>query len=230
MDLASVYVFLPVIFVFILLRLEQMFVQHLKQRWQRKKMSVYEFFKRSLESWPLDEGTESPPNPWNHPKFLKITLSALAETGQAESTIPVLKQRSYTGSKTVISSALADTPCADLGIDGVLEKLNETLSTSYTLGSRVLRLLGVVQLHSFLEPYVARNDDFGTVYAHLRPYSYLRRSREENLDCFGFKSCRHVCEPIDGSIVTRTRGAFIKSDNKKIIILHGSEPYSPFFE
>ncbi|SJL13346.1 uncharacterized protein ARMOST_16787 [Armillaria ostoyae] len=63
---------------------------------------------------------------------------------------------------------------------------------------------------------------------------YLRQSREGNLDCFGFKSRRHVWEPIDvqtsGSIVTRTWGAFIKSNNKKIIILHGSEPYSPFFE
>ncbi len=72
----------------------------------------------------------------------------------------------------MISSALADTPCADLGIDGVLEKLNVTLATSYTLGSRILRVLGIATLHSILKPYVARNDDFGTVYAHLRPYWY----------------------------------------------------------
>ncbi len=50
--------------------------------------------------------------------------------------------------------------------------LNATLDTSYTLGSKMLHFLGIVQLHSILEPYVARNDDFGTVYAHLRHYWY----------------------------------------------------------
>ncbi len=109
-------------------------------------------------------------DPWNPPKYPKITLSTLAETCQAESTIPVLKQRSFTGSKTVISSALTDTLCTDLSIDGVLKTLNATLGTSYTLGSRVLCLLHVVQLHSLLKPYVTRNDDFGTVYAHLRSW------------------------------------------------------------
>ncbi len=93
-------------------------------------------------------------------------------TGQAESTIPVLKQRSYTGNRGVISSALADSRCTDLGIDGLLARLNATLHTSYTLGSKILPFLGIVQLRSILEPYVARNDDFGTVYAHLRPYWY----------------------------------------------------------
>ncbi len=104
-------------------------------------------------------------------------LSALTETGQEESTIPVLKQRSYSGDKPVISSALSDTPCVDLGVDGVLEKLNEALGTSYTLGyytlgSKILHFLGIVQLHTILEPYVTRNDDFGTVYAHLRHFWY----------------------------------------------------------
>ncbi len=84
----------------------------------------------------------------------------------------MLKQRSYTGNQPVISSALADTPCTVLGIDGVVAKLNATLGTSYTLGSRILRLLGIATLESILKPYVARNVDFGTVYAHLRPYWY----------------------------------------------------------
>ncbi len=84
----------------------------------------------------------------------------------------MLKQQSYTGNQPVISSALANTCCADLGIDGVLEKLDAILGTPYTLGSKILRLLGIVQLCSILEPYVTRNDDFGTVYAHLRPYWY----------------------------------------------------------
>ncbi len=99
-----------------------------------------------------------------------MTLSALTETGQAESNIPVLKQRAYTGHQPVISSALANTPCADLGIDGVLDMFNVSLGTSYTLGYRILHHLSVVQLCSILEPYVARNVDFGTVYACFRPH------------------------------------------------------------
>ncbi|PBK85568.1 hypothetical protein ARMGADRAFT_1169583 [Armillaria gallica] len=63
----------------------------------------------------------------------EITLSALGETGQAELTIPVLKQRSYTDRSPVIPSVLADTLCADLGVIGLFEKLNDTLRTSYNL-------------------------------------------------------------------------------------------------
>ncbi|PBK63545.1 hypothetical protein ARMSODRAFT_963148 [Armillaria solidipes] len=137
--------------------------------WLKQTISVFGLFPPLRGFWPWYEGTKSPPMPFPYyPDLPEITLSALAETGQAESTIPVLKQRSYTDNKPVISSALADTRCADLGIDGVLEKLNATLGTSYTLGSKDLHLLGIVQMYSLLEPYVARNDDFGTVYAHLR--------------------------------------------------------------
>ncbi|KAK0230071.1 hypothetical protein IW262DRAFT_1261438, partial [Armillaria fumosa] len=78
----------------------------------------------------------------------------------------------FTGKKLVISSTLSNTPCAELGIDGVLEKLNKTLGTSYTLGSKTLRLLGFIQLCSILEPYVTRNENFSTVYTHLWPYWY----------------------------------------------------------
>ncbi|KAK0184435.1 hypothetical protein F5146DRAFT_1074633 [Armillaria mellea] len=70
-----------------------------------------------------------------HDNYTEVTLSAFAETGRVESSIPVLKQRSYTGRKPVMSSALANTPCADLGVDGMLEKLNATLGTSYNLDS-----------------------------------------------------------------------------------------------
>ncbi|KAK0447550.1 hypothetical protein EV421DRAFT_147770 [Armillaria borealis] len=90
----------------------------------------------------------------------KITLSSLTEANREESTIPVLKQWSYTGARKVIPSALADTFCADLGVDGVLEKLNTTLGTSYALDSVI----------SILDSYIARNDDFGTAYAYLRRY------------------------------------------------------------
>ncbi|KAK0230065.1 hypothetical protein IW262DRAFT_1291245 [Armillaria fumosa] len=88
-----------------------------------------------------------------------LQISALTETGQDESTIPVLKQWSYTGRK-VIPAALANTLCADIGVDGVLQKLNTTLGTSYPLDSVI----------TILNAYIAQNSDFGTAYAHLRPY------------------------------------------------------------
>ncbi|KAK0445307.1 uncharacterized protein EV420DRAFT_1314247, partial [Desarmillaria tabescens] len=48
---------------------------------------------------------------WKQARW-SVILSALAEIGQDESTIPVLKQRSYTTSDTkVIPSALADKSC-----------------------------------------------------------------------------------------------------------------------
>ncbi len=91
----------------------------------------------------------------------EVTLSAPTEAGQAESTILVPKQRSYIGRKPVIPSALADTLCTELGVDGVLEKLNATLSTSYNL---------TASLNSVLKSYITRNDDFGMAYADLRCY------------------------------------------------------------
>ncbi|PBK72024.1 hypothetical protein ARMSODRAFT_1016028 [Armillaria solidipes] len=90
----------------------------------------------------------------------EVTLSAFTETGQAESSIKVPKQRSYTGLSPVISSSLADTPCATLGIEGVLDRLNTTLGTSHTLDT--------LSLLSLLNECIEKNNDFGTVYAHLR--------------------------------------------------------------
>ncbi len=92
-----------------------------------------------------------------------VTLSALTEIGQEELTIPVLKQRSYTG-KMVISSALADTLCTDLGVQGILEKLNMIFGTSYTLDSGIL--------HSVLQSYIRQKSDFGNAYTHLHFYWY----------------------------------------------------------
>ncbi len=83
------------------------------------------------------------------------TISSLTETGQAESTIPVLKQRSHT-CIFAIPSALADTPCADLGITGFLEKLNAALGTSYTADDVL------PTLNSILNFYKGQNCDFGT--------------------------------------------------------------------
>ncbi|KAK0457555.1 uncharacterized protein EV420DRAFT_1480621 [Desarmillaria tabescens] len=82
----------------------------------------------------------------------EVTLSAYDETGRAES-IPVLKQRAYTG--RVLPSAVADTPCADLGVDGMLEKLNAPSRTPDS------------PLYKACEDFVTENCDFGTAYAHL---------------------------------------------------------------
>ncbi|SJL17276.1 uncharacterized protein ARMOST_20823 [Armillaria ostoyae] len=102
----------------------------------------------------------------DHRKWLRttlpiVTLSAFTETGQTESSIKVPKQRSYTGREPVISSSLADTPCATLGIEGVLGQLNATLGTSRTLDTP--------SLSSLLNECIEKNNDFGTAYARLRP-------------------------------------------------------------
>ncbi len=91
-----------------------------------------------------------------------FTLSAFNETGQAELSIEVPYQRSYTGPRRAIrpiACSLADTPCATIGIRGVLKRLNATLRPSRTS----------CELHTILEDFIKRNYDFGTAYALLRP-------------------------------------------------------------
>ncbi len=83
-----------------------------------------------------------------------------------KSSIVVPKQWSYTGPSPVISSALANTPCATLGIQGVLGQLNAILGTSHTL---------TASLSSLLNDCIEKNDDFGTAYAHLRPIWNTRK-------------------------------------------------------
>ncbi len=73
-------------------------------------------------------------------------------------------QRAYTGRKPVISSCLADTPCATLGIQGLLDQLNTTLGTSYSLDTP--------SLSSLLEDCIANNYDFGTTHGRLRQIWY----------------------------------------------------------
>ncbi|KAK0219507.1 hypothetical protein EDD85DRAFT_915551 [Armillaria nabsnona] len=70
-------------------------------------------------------------------------------------------RRLYTGQSPVISSSLADTPCATLGIQGVLDQLNATLGTSHTLDT--------LSLSSLLNECIEKNNDFGMAYALLRP-------------------------------------------------------------
>ncbi|PBK68157.1 hypothetical protein ARMSODRAFT_937206 [Armillaria solidipes] len=65
--------------------------------------------------------------------------------------------------------------CANLGAEGVLEKLNATLGMAYTLE--------VPCLSSLLEAYITKNYDFGNAYVRLRPiwYSNLTAAVEEKL-------------------------------------------------
>ncbi|SJL14988.1 uncharacterized protein ARMOST_18467 [Armillaria ostoyae] len=94
----------------------------------------------------------------------EVTLSAFTEAGELESSISVLKQRTYTGRDPIIPSSLADTPCTCLGIEGLLGKLNTILGTSYTLEIR--------SISSLLEAYILKDYDFGTTFSRLRPFWY----------------------------------------------------------
>ncbi len=76
----------------------------------------------------------------------------------------MLKQRSYTGRKPVISSTLANTPCADLTVRELLKNFNTILRTSYTLFTP--------WVDSILGDVISKHYDFGTAYAYLRPFWY----------------------------------------------------------
>ncbi|KAK0229240.1 hypothetical protein EDD85DRAFT_140576 [Armillaria nabsnona] len=92
--------------------------------------------------------------------FPEITITAFTETGQAESSIKVPEQRSYTSTWPVIPSSLANTPCAALGIPGLLDLFNTTLVTSHTLETP--------SLSSVFEDCIKNNYDFGTAFGRLR--------------------------------------------------------------
>ncbi|KAK0438762.1 hypothetical protein EV421DRAFT_938706 [Armillaria borealis] len=90
-------------------------------------------------------------------RYQRAKLSAFTETGQAELSIEVPKQRSYTGPGPAVPCSVADTPCATLGVQGVLDRLNASLGTSHMLNTVIL------------EDFIERNYDFGTAHAFLRP-------------------------------------------------------------
>ncbi|KAK0472427.1 hypothetical protein EDD18DRAFT_1301953 [Armillaria luteobubalina] len=101
---------------------------------------------------------------------------------------------------------MADTFCADLGVIGLLEKLNDTFGTSYNLNLDTYEASecpstpqalaeftfhrNVRHLYSLLGHCVQRSSDFGTAYACLRRFWYdlttidfkheLRRREEED--------------------------------------------------
>ncbi|PBK60004.1 hypothetical protein ARMSODRAFT_738439, partial [Armillaria solidipes] len=89
-----------------------------------------------------------------------VPINAPIEDGLSIQDIKVPNQRVYTGSKPVISSSLADTPSASLGVDGLMKMLNSTLGTKYDI---------TPSLSSLLETYISDEYDFGTIYGYLRP-------------------------------------------------------------
>ncbi|KAK0237753.1 hypothetical protein EDD85DRAFT_951916 [Armillaria nabsnona] len=110
-------------------------------------------------------GDDDDPWPPEDISLPKVTISAFTETGQAKSSFVVPKQRAYTGRKPVISSRLTDILCATLGVQGLLDQLNSTLRTSYTLDDPSLSTL--------LEDCIADNYDFGMAYGCLRRTWYI---------------------------------------------------------
>ncbi|KAK0462258.1 uncharacterized protein EV420DRAFT_1734330 [Desarmillaria tabescens] len=94
----------------------------------------------------------------------EVTISSFTEIGQVEEEITVPLQRAYTGQKPVISASLADTPCANLGLWRLLDKLNSILGTSYTLD--------MYTFPSVLQHGININSNFGTIYSFLRTVWY----------------------------------------------------------
>ncbi|KAK0493534.1 hypothetical protein EDD18DRAFT_1356457 [Armillaria luteobubalina] len=141
----------------------------------KRKIEHVDVESNDLEDHPRRRGYRYEPD--------EFALSAFTETGRAELSIEVPKQRSYTGRSPVIPRALADTPCATLSIQGILDRLNATLRTSYTLPtapssstsaasaapSSATSVQDQVSLLSILEGCIQKNYDFGTAYAFLRP-------------------------------------------------------------
>ncbi|KAK0234008.1 hypothetical protein IW262DRAFT_1452554 [Armillaria fumosa] len=132
-----------------------------------------------------DEEMADKENEWDTRKpeqYPEVTISAYTESGREESSIVVPLQRVYTGRKPVITSSLADTPCATLGVQGLLDQLNNTLGTSYSLDN--------VFLASLLVECMTNEYDFGMAYGCLRRIWYiddwstvrdvLRRWRDED--------------------------------------------------
>ncbi|KIP08271.1 hypothetical protein PHLGIDRAFT_509050 [Phlebiopsis gigantea 11061_1 CR5-6] len=114
----------------------------------------------------------------------------------AELEVPL--QEKYTGTAHAIPNALANIPCAELGLDGLLQKLNEILETSYSFTVPEESIEEVAEdddadewsdvedpyddmfdldayphpsaLASILMPFVHKRKDFGTAYAYVRPW------------------------------------------------------------
>ncbi|KAK0473038.1 hypothetical protein IW261DRAFT_1659666 [Armillaria novae-zelandiae] len=119
-----------------------------------------------MDHWDDDRNEE---NEWEiqihesveHPE---VTISAFTEASREELSIVVPLQRAYTGRKPVIPSRLADTPCSTFNIQSLLDQLNTTLGTSYSLDN-LFRA-------SLLVECMTNEYDFGMAYGYLRRVWY----------------------------------------------------------
>ncbi|KAK0500924.1 hypothetical protein EDD18DRAFT_1348355 [Armillaria luteobubalina] len=114
-----------------------------------------------------DEEMADRENEWDTRKtaeYPEVTISTFTETGREESSIAVPLQRAYTDRKPVIPSSLADTPCSTFDIQSLLDQLNITLGTSYSLDNPYLA--------SLLVECMTDDDDFGMAYGCLRQIWY----------------------------------------------------------
>ncbi|KAJ3556403.1 hypothetical protein NM688_g2050 [Phlebia brevispora] len=84
------------------------------------------------------------------------------EQTKDDSDLKVPLQVKYTGIAPVISSSLADTPCAELRLDGMLARLNEVLRTTHDLQCPGLAAV--------LQSCIDCGYDFGSAYGQLRPF------------------------------------------------------------
>ncbi|PBK61773.1 hypothetical protein ARMSODRAFT_1025321 [Armillaria solidipes] len=72
----------------------------------------------------------------------EATISSFTETGQAESTVPVLKQRIHTSRRPIIPSSLTNTPCSALGVALMLQNLNKNTDSGTAFAYLRLRWYG----------------------------------------------------------------------------------------
>ncbi|PBK77566.1 hypothetical protein ARMSODRAFT_949504 [Armillaria solidipes] len=157
-----------------------MFLYYARSAWEyvklKIKIAVYKWMYRKVLR-KLREDYLPDRTGWQLPEVISITISSQTEIGQTEESIKVPNQRAYTytGGKAVISSSDADKSCSSLGIQGLLDLLNATIGTSYTLDTPFLS--------SVLKDCIAKNYDFGTAYGRLRKtwYDDIQMLREHEV-------------------------------------------------
>ncbi|KAK0479796.1 hypothetical protein IW261DRAFT_1625475 [Armillaria novae-zelandiae] len=124
--------------------------------------------KEIRDKWEWEEELSHKESQWRTRKPVedpKVTISAFTETGREESSIVVPLQCIYMGRKPVIPSILAGTPCTTLGAQGLLDHLNSTLGTSYSLDNPFLA--------SILVECMTNEYDVGMAYGCLRRIWYI---------------------------------------------------------
>ncbi|KAK0506474.1 hypothetical protein EDD18DRAFT_1455791 [Armillaria luteobubalina] len=147
-----------------------MYLSNARSGWEsvklKTKVGVYkcQWMSQKLLRKLLDAHRKSDRKTGRTGQFPQVAISSQTEIGQTEESIKVPNQRVYTGKKPVISSSLASTPCSGLGIPGLLNLLNITLGSSYTLDTPSLSFV--------LKDCIAQNYDFGTAYGRLRSAWY----------------------------------------------------------